>query len=90
LEQRAGLIAGWLYEPFSFALAPGKRYRVDFVTWGPHGTECIEVKGTWIKNRRDGITRLSWAAQRFPFLTWRIVWRTKWGGWDGQYITSHD
>lgn len=87
LEKRAGLINGWLYEPFSFALSTGKRYRVDFVTWGPNGVECLEVKGKFVKNKRDGITRLYWAAQRFPFFTWRLVWRTKEGGWDAQYIT---
>lgn len=87
LELKAGAIAGWLYEPFSFRLASGKRYRVDFVTWGPNGTECIEVKGRWIKNRRDGMTHLRWAAQRFPFFTWRLVWMEG-HGFNGIYVTT--
>ena len=87
-----GEIDGWLYEPLSFRLATGKRYRVDFVTWakmihGRYRIECIEVKGPSFKNRRDSLTHLAWAAQRFPFFTWRLVWRMKGGGWDGKYIT---
>ena len=85
MEKRAGTIKGWLYEPFSFKLAEGKRYRVDFVTWGIAGVECIEVKGKWVKNRRDGMTHLHWAAQRFPFFIWRLVWRSN-NGWDGRDI----
>lgn len=86
-EKQAGGIDGWLYEPFSFKLAEGKRYRVDFVTWASSGVECIEVKGPHGKNRRDGLTHLHWAAQRFPFLIWRLVWRQN-DGWNGRYIPS--
>jgi hypothetical protein len=73
-EKRAGVIQDYLYEPFSFKLASGKRYRVDFVTWGDEGTVCYECKG-YHKNIRDSITHLKWAAQRFPFFKWRKVTR---------------
>lgn len=86
LELRSGLIKGWLYEPFSFKLASGKRYRVDFVTWGEEGITCIECKGHH-KNLRDSLTHLKWAASKFPFFIWRKVWWQD-GGWDGQYIVT--
>ena len=79
-EWRAGVIKGWLYEPFTFKLAEGKRYRVDFVTWGEEGTVCYEVKG-WHANIRDSLTHLKWAAQRFPFFKWRKAIR-KGGGFE--------
>lgn len=86
LELRAGLIKGWLYEPFSLKLANGKRYRPDFLTWGEEGLTCIECKG-FHRNLRDSLTHLKWAAQRFPCFIWRKVW-WKDGGWDGQYIVT--
>jgi hypothetical protein len=79
-EWRAGVIKGWIYEPFTFKLAEGKRYRVDFITWGEEGTVCYEVKG-WHANIRDSLTHLSWAAQRFPFFKWRKAIR-KGGGFE--------
>jgi len=80
-EWRAGVIKGWLYEPFTFKLAEGKRYRVDFITWGEEGTVCYEVKG-WHANIRDSLTHLSWAAQRFPFFKWRKAKRSRVGTFD--------
>lgn len=86
LEQRAGNIASWLHHPFTFRLSSGKRYTVDFVTWGYDGsTYCIEIKG-WHANRRDSLTHLAWASQRFPFHKWLLVTRNKQGGWDEQLI----
>ena len=89
LEKHAGLIKAWWYEPFSLWL-PGKvRYKPDFLIQYPDGLEqrleVIEVKG-WSKNRRDGMTRLKIAAAIFPCFTWRLVYRTKGGGWDGEYL----
>lgn len=73
-ELLAGTIQGWLYEPFSFQLGSGKRYRPDFVTWGSAGIVAVECKG-YHKNMRDSLTHLAWAAQRFPFLKWyRVTW----------------
>jgi hypothetical protein len=97
LELRAGLIKAYWYEPFSLWL-PGKvRYKPDFmvqykvplyqvnITDYVPQLEIIEVKG-FSRNRRDGITRLKIAAALFPCFVWRMVWRTKGGGWDGMYV----
>ena len=73
-QWRAEAIKGWLYEPFTFKLANGKRYRADFISWGDEGPVAWEVKG-YHKNIRDSLTHLKWAAQRFPFLKWRKAWR---------------
>lgn len=86
--KREGEIDGWLYEPFTFKLAEGKRYRADFIAWGKEEvigdegqllfyrdfTIAYECKG-WHKNYRDSLTHLSWAAQRFPFFQWKKVVR---------------
>lgn len=85
--KREGQIDGWLYEPFTFRLAEGKRYRADFLAWGERVTACqyghevrvpfviaYECKG-WHKNYRDSLTHLKWAAQRFPFFEWKKVVR---------------
>ncbi len=90
LEQHAGLIKAYWYEPFSLWL-PGKvRYKPDFlVQYYQDGVgqrlEMIEVKG-WSRNRRDGITRMKIAAALFPCFVWRMVYKTKGVGWDGEYI----
>ena len=89
LEKRAGIIKAYWHEPFSLWL-PGKvRYKPDFLVqyfaWPAGCLEIVEVKG-FSKNRRDGITRLKIAAALFPCFTWRMVYRTKGGGWDGQYL----
>ena len=77
LARVAGLIQSWDYEPISFKLAAGKRYRPDFLVWRPDGgIECHEVKGRWIKNKRDSMTHLKWAAQRYPMFTWVLVERS--------------
>lgn len=85
--KREGEIDGWIYEPFTFKLAEGKRYRADFLAWGEKhfdandGTTwnvpfvlAYECKG-WHKNYRDSMTHLKWAAQRFPFFQWKKVVR---------------
>jgi hypothetical protein len=85
--KRQGDIDGWLYEPFVFKLAEGKRYRVDFIAWKLHTVEHVdgsisayqrvtayECKG-WHANYRDSLTHLAWAAQRFSFLQWKKVVR---------------
>ncbi len=98
LEQKAGLIKSWRYEPMSLTLAKGKRYRPDFmvdrgtpkyaepVTTLVERLELIEVKGRTGKNRRDGMTHLRWAAQLYPMFTWRLM---QWNGsgFIGEYIT---
>jgi hypothetical protein len=98
LEKAAGVIKQWWYEPFSLWL-PGKvRYKPDFLVqradprfvvsvdcMTPTIMEIIEVKG-WSRNRRDGITRLKIAAAIYSCFVWRMVYRTKGGGWDGEYL----
>lgn len=92
--KRAGEIDGWLYEPFTFKLAEGKRYRVDFISWkcipveyfdGSSSSHQVvtayECKG-WHKNYRDSLTHLSWAAQRFPFYQWKKVVRNGKSGFE--------
>jgi hypothetical protein len=89
LEQKAGLIKSWHYEPISLKLAKGKRYRPDFLIQYPDGLEqrleFVEVKGRMFKNRRDGMTHLAWAAQLYPMFVWRIV-RWTGHGFDAEYI----
>jgi hypothetical protein len=89
LEIQAGLIKQVWLHPFSLWLPGGVRYKPDFMIQYPDGMEqrleIVEVKG-WSRNRRDGITRLKIAAALFPCWTWRMVYRTKGGGWDGEYL----
>ena len=88
LEQRAGIIKQWWYEPFSLWL-PGKvRYKPDFLIQynlpicDPRTMELsiVEVKG-WSKNKRDGMTRLKIAAALFPCFRWVLASHTK-NGWE--------
>ena len=89
LEQRAGIITQWWYEPFSLWL-PGKiRYKPDFlVEYQPDVDDhvcytplsIIEVKG-WSQNKRDGMTRLKIAAALFPCFRWVLASHTK-HGWE--------
>ena len=86
-HKRYGAIRDWRYEPMSFKLSAGKRFRPDFMVWTEAGIEFVEVKGRWIKNKRDGMTRLHWAAKDYPMFTWRVVWREG-HGFDGMFITA--
>lgn len=92
--RRAGEIDGWLYEPFSFRLAAGNRYRVDFISWklvesegidgAPIGrwvTTCYECKG-WHRNMRAALIALKWSAQKFPFFEWKKVVRNGKSGFE--------
>jgi hypothetical protein len=86
--KRMGEIDGWLYEPFTFKLAEGKRYRVDFISWKmtiglePHmEMTAYECKG-WHRNYRDAMTHLKWSAQRFPFFQWKKVVRNGKSGFE--------
>jgi len=90
LEVTAGVIRSWRYEPMSFKLAVGKRYRPDFLIEHPLGAErkveFVEVKGKWGKNRRDGLTHLAWCAQLYPMFTWTLTWRDVGGGWHQEEV----
>lgn len=72
-RKQAGEVTEIWYEPFAMTLADGVRYRPDFMVWRKDGViEIHEVKG-WSRNVRDGLTRLKWAAQRFPCYEWYLV-----------------
>lgn len=92
--KRAGEIDGWLYEPFTFRLAEGNRYRVDFIAWkwvesegldgapiGRYVTTAYECKG-WHRNMRAALIALKWSAQRFPFFEWKKVVRNGKSGFE--------
>lgn len=89
LEVKAGLVKAWRYEPMSFTLAAGKRYRPDFMIQYPDGLErrleFVEVKG-YHPNRRDSLTHLAWCAQRYPMFVWKLVTREK-GHWEEREIS---
>lgn len=86
LQQRTGMIKAWWYEPFSFKLANGKRYRVDFMVWLLDGTtECHEIKGVH-QNMRDSLTHLAWAAQKFPFHTWKLCKKWPDRSWSSRIV----
>lgn len=90
LLQKAGEIRRWVYEPMSLKLSDGKRYRPDFLVVLPLGAEAMaemhEVKGRWMKNRRDGMTHLKWAAQLYgDVFTFRLI-EWKGHGFDGSYV----
>ena len=87
---KTGEIRRWEYEPMSLKLAEGKRYRPDFLVVLPLGAEAKaelhEVKGKWTKNRRDGMTHLKWAAQRYgDVFTFRLIEWTG-SGFSGSYV----
>lgn len=92
--RRNGEIDGWLYEPFTFRLAEGNRYRVDFIAWkwvegegvdgapiGRYVTTAYECKG-WHRNMRAALIALKWSAQKFPFLAWKKVVRNGKSGFE--------
>ena len=89
LEKHAGIIRQWWYEPFSLWLPGEVRYRPDFLIQYADGLErrleIVEVKG-WSRNLRDGMTRLKVAAAVFPCFSWKLVKRTKGGGWEEQTL----
>lgn len=89
LELKAGFVKAWRYEPMSFKLANGKRYRPDFMIQYPdeleRHVEFIEVKGHHA-NLRDSLTHLAWAAQRYPMFVWKLVKRIN-GHWEERQIT---
>lgn len=83
LERQAGGIVCWWFEPSSYWLPGGLRYKPDFLVWYPEADrklEYVEVKG-WSRNIRDGITRYKIAASLFPCFTWKMVKR-KGHGWE--------
>ena len=72
LKARPDVIKFW-YEPCSFKLCDGKRYRPDFIAlcdnsrgWDYPYIVVYEVKGSWkAKNQRDAHTHLKWFVQLY-------------------------
>ena len=86
LDLRACLIAGWRYEPASFRLGNGKRYRPDFITWdSDKRVTFYEVKGHH-KNIRAALVALAWFARETPWARVVLVTREK-GQWVEREIT---
>lgn len=80
--KRAGEIAHYWFEQFTFKLAADLRYTPDFVVMLSDGElECHEIKGEFI--REDALIKLKLAAQTMPFLFKLCVKRSKknGGGW---------
>ena len=89
---KTGEIRRWEYESMSLKLAQGKRYRPDFLVVLRLGSEAKaelhEIKGRWTKNRRDGMTHLTWAAQRYgDVFTFRLIEWTG-SGFNGSYVVT--
>lgn len=102
LLKKAGEIKRWEYEPWRLWLSRGvvnpvtgkleghASYRPDFLVVLPSGmeskAELHEVKGKWIKNKRDSMTHLKWAAQKYgDVFTFRLIEWTG-HGWDGHCV----
>jgi hypothetical protein len=92
MEQKAGLIRRWWYEPSILYLEdqapPGKRRKrhiPDFWIWLPDGRlKIVAVKG-YHKNIRESLTIIRWAAQRYPFAEWWVTWLRA-GAWEEERI----
>lgn len=84
--QRAGVLTQWWYEPWSLQVGgrvgTGRSsfYRPDFLLQRPGTTllECVEVKGSWVRDR--ALDKVKAAAIRFPCLLFTLaVWnRQQW------------
>lgn len=63
--KRAGLIAEWWYEKWTFKLGDDLRYTPDFVIQKPNGAlEVEEVKGFW---RDDARAKVKMFVELYPF-----------------------
>jgi len=96
LKARPDVIKFW-YEPCSFKLCDGKRYRPDFIAFCGHATGAwspvviaYEVKGSWkAKNQRDAHTHLKWFAQLYGEMFHSVEVAQKISGkWTYQEVTA--
>ena len=80
----AGVVVGWSYEPTSFQIGEGARYKPDFfVMFADNHDEWHEVKGY---RREAAMVRIRVAAKMYP--SDRFVLVTKRGGqWHHEPIT---
>lgn len=78
--KRAGLIAAWWYERWTFKLADDTRFTPDFVIQKPDGSlEVEEVKGFW---RDDARVKLKVFVDQFPFPVRAYTKAKSHTGWD--------
>jgi hypothetical protein len=79
LEERAGRVIWWKFEPLKLRLADACFYEPDFLVLPSDGVlEVHEVKGFW---RDDARVKIKVAASLFP-IRFIAVTRTKGGGWE--------
>lgn len=83
-QRKHGTVAAWLHEPASLVVIETEhervRYHPDFLVVYPDGRlEWVEVKGFLRDDARKSFLA---ARARFPFWKFRMVRRTKAGGWE--------
>lgn len=78
--KRAGQIAAWWFEQWTFKLADDCRYTPDFVIQKPDGSlEVEEVKGFW---RDDARAKVKMFVSLFPFPVRAYSKAKTHSGWD--------
>jgi hypothetical protein len=81
--KRAGQIAAWWFEAWTFKLAPDTRFTPDFVIQENDGAlRAEEIKGFW---REDARVKSKVFANQFP-LPLRVFRQAKGGTWDIEEI----
>lgn len=78
--RRAGLIAAWWYEKWTFKLADDLRYTPDFIVQKMDGSlEVEEVKGFW---REDARAKVKMFVELYPFPVRAYTKAKTHTGWD--------
>ena len=78
LQKRAGEIQEYLWQPLRLKLAPDCTYEPDFLVLMADGMiELHEIKGGFITD--DALVKVKVAAERFPFLVFRLFQYTRRG-----------
>lgn len=77
LRRIGGEIIGWAKQP-RFSLGDGRTFTPDFAVFYTDRTELVDVKGghDW----EDARIKLSWARDKYPAYTWRMVRGKQSGG----------
>lgn len=89
-QKRAGKLAAWYFERFTFKLADDTRYTPDFCVIEPDGTVVFhETKGFW---RDDAYVKIKVAADMFPFrfVAFEKVPKKGGGGWKSRVFVRQD
>jgi hypothetical protein len=83
LQRMAKVISWWKYEPMTFRLADGAKFKPDFmVGYGPAVIEFDEIKGF---ERPAAILRWKVAAELYPMFRWRMLTKR-----DGAWIVTRE